>query len=115
MSTRHTETLKFGEESLPIHFGLRAINQHAKNNKFDFNQMVTTQDAVASLDDIVELITTGLNDGARRADTKKSYTVDEVWDMCEEYPQAIIDAADIFGRSINVCIEKLNSSVGKNV
>ena len=98
----------------PIHFGLRAINEHAKNTKFSFEQMTTSGDALASLDDIVGLIHTGLNEGARKAGIEERLTITEVWDMCEEDPKAILVAADIFQQSINICLEKLGESVEKN-
>ena len=69
---------------------------------------------LASLDDIVGLIHTGLNEGARKAGIEERLTITEVWDMCEEDPKAILVAADIFQQSINVCLEKLGESVEKN-
>lgn len=101
-------------KTYPIHFGLRAINEHAKNTKFSFEQMTTSNDALASLDDIVGLIHTGLNEGARKAGSEERLTITEVWDMCEEDPKAILVAADIFHESINACLEKLGESVEKN-
>ena len=106
--------IKINGKTYPIHFGLRAINEHAKNTKFSFEQMTTSNDALSALDDIVGLIHTGLNEGARKAGSDQRFTITEVWDLCEEDPRAILVAADVFQQSINVCMEKLGESVGKN-
>lgn len=63
----------------PIHFGLRAIDEFVKQRGAEFGQTVASTDALGSLDSIVALTATGLNEGARRADSDRRYTEDEVW------------------------------------
>ena len=68
----------------PIHFGLRAIDEFAKQRGAEFGQAVASTDALGSLDSIVSLTATGLNEGARRAGDDSRYTEDEVWDIFDE-------------------------------
>ena len=51
----------------PIHFGLRAIDEFVRQRGAEFGQTVASNDALGSLDSIVALTATGLNEGARRA------------------------------------------------
>ena len=65
--------------SHPIHFGLRAIDEFVKQRGAEFGQTVASTDALGSLDSIVALTATGLNEGARRAGSDRRYAEDEVW------------------------------------
>ena len=71
----------------PIHFGLRAINELTRQRHTDFEQTVTTTDALSSLDSIVSLTVMGLNEGARQMHQDSRYTEDDVWGFFEEDPE----------------------------
>lgn len=51
----------------PIHFGLRAIHEFTRQRGADFASTVSSAEALSTLDSIVALTATGLNEGARRA------------------------------------------------
>lgn len=53
----------------PIHFGLRALCDFTKTQDTDFDTTVTSAQALGSLDSIVGLTVTGLNEGARRTNS----------------------------------------------
>lgn len=91
----------------PIHFGLRAINEFTKQMGGEFGQTVGTTDALGSLDSIVSLTVTGLNEGARRANSNRRYTEDEVWDIFDEEPELILKVSEIFMEAIAPLTDRL--------
>lgn len=91
----------------PIHFGLRAINEFTRLTGGDFGQSVSSPQPVASLDSIVALAVTGLNEGARRAHSERRYTADEVWDLFDEEPSLILTVSELFMESVTPLTEKL--------
>lgn len=48
----------------PIHFGLRAIHEFTRLRGADFASTVSSAEALSTLDNIVALTATGLNEGA---------------------------------------------------
>lgn len=91
----------------PIHFGLRAVNEFTKQRGGEFGQTVGTTDALASLDNIVALTSTGLNEGARRTNSNRRYTEDEVWDIFDEEPELILKVSEIFMEAIAPLTDRL--------
>lgn len=91
----------------PIHFGLRAVNEFTKQRGGVFGQTVGTTAALASLDSIVALTATGLNEGARRTNSDRRYTEDEVWDIFDEEPELILKVSEIFMEAIAPLTDKL--------
>ena len=91
----------------PIQFGLRAIDEFAKQRGAEFGQAVASTDALGSLDSIVSLTATGLNEGARRAGNDSRYTEDEVWDIFDEEPTLILAVSELFVESIVPLTDKL--------
>lgn len=91
----------------PIHFGLRAVNEFTKQKGGEFGQTVGTTDALASLDSIVALTVTGLNEGARRSGNDRRYTEEEVWDIFDEEPELILKVSEIFMEAIAPLTDKL--------
>ena len=84
----------------PIHFGLRAIDEFVRQRGAEFGQTVASTNALGSLDSIVALTATGLNEGARRAGSDRRYTEDEVWDIFDEEPSLILAVSELFVESI---------------
>lgn len=91
----------------PIHFGLRAINEFTRQRGVDFGETVSTSEALSTLDSIVALTVTGLNEGARRAGDDHRYTEDEVWDLFDEDPTLILTVSDLFVESIAPLTDRL--------
>lgn len=97
----------------PIHFGLRALCDFTKAQDTDFDATVTSAQALGSLDSIVGLTVTGLNEGARRTNSDRRYTEDEVWDFFDDEPELILAVSEIFMESITPLTDKLGD-VAKN-
>ena len=55
----------------PIHFGLRAIHEFTQERGADFASTVSSAEALSTLDSIVALTATGLNEGAPPRDSMK--------------------------------------------
>ena len=87
----------------PIHFGLRAIDEFVKQRGAEFGQTVASTDALGSLDSIVALTATGLNEGARRAGSDRRYTED----IFDEEPSLILAVSELFVESIAPLTDKL--------
>lgn len=91
----------------PIHFGLRSLCDFTKAQNADFESTVTSAQALGSLDSIVGLTVTGLNEGARRTNSDRRFTDDEVWDFFDEEPELILAVSEIFMESITPLTDKL--------
>lgn len=94
-------------QATPIHFGMKAVNEFTKQQGSDFAENVTTSVAVGSLDSIVTLTVSGLNEGARKSNLDRRYTEDEVWDIFDDEPQLILEVSQIFVDSIVPLTDKL--------
>lgn len=98
---------------LPMHFGMKAINEFVKNSGFDFDDAVTTTNPIANMDSIVSLAVVGLNEGARRSGSDDRYTEDDVWDILDEEPRLILDISTIFMESVMPLTDRLGD-IAKN-
>lgn len=98
----------------PIHFGLRALSDFTKAQNTDFESTVSSAQALGSLDSIVGLTVTGLNEGARRTNSDHRYSEDEVWDFFDEEPELILAISEIFMESITPLTDKLGD-LSKNL
>lgn len=94
-------------EATPIHFGMKAVDEFTKRQGTEFSDTVTTSEAVGSLDSIVALTATGLNEGARKSGIFKKYTEDMVWDIFDDEPHLILEVSQIFVDSIIPLTDKL--------
>ena len=88
-------------------FRIVAIDEFVKQRGAEFGQTVVSTDALGSLDSIIALIVTGLNEGARRAGGDRRYTEDEVWDIFDEEPSLILAVSELFVESIAPLTDKL--------
>lgn len=98
----------------PIHFGLRALCDFTKAQNADFESTVSSAEALGSLDSIVALTVTGLNDGARRANSERRYSDSQVWDIFDEEPELILAVSEIFMESITPLTDRLGELSGPN-
>ncbi|MDD3039481.1 hypothetical protein [Bacteroides sp.] len=94
---------------LPIHFGLKAINEFTKLQNGDFHDTVTTTNSLGNLDSIVTLAVSGLNEGARRSKSDIRYTENEVWDLFDENPKLILEVSEIFMEAVIPLTDKLGT------
>ena len=94
-------------QAIPVHFGMKAINEFVKQTDFDFDETVTTTNPIANMDSIVSLAVVGLNEGARRSGKDNRYTEDDVWDMLDENPELILNFSTIFMESVMPMTDRL--------
>ena len=81
-------TITIAGSQYPVHFGMRGLSAYAKKTGFSFGQLVTSEDAVNSIEGLVGIAVLGLNEGARKAGVKnaKTFTEDDIWDAIDEDP-----------------------------
>lgn len=91
----------------PIHFGLRAVNEFTKQQGGEFERTIASTQPLSTLDSIVSLTATGLDEGARRANSDRRYTEDEVWDIFDEEPELILKVSEIFMEAIAPLTDRL--------
>lgn len=101
-------------QTVPIHFGMKAVDEFTKRSGSDFADTVTSTEAVGSLESIVSLTATGLNEGARKSGSDRRYTEDDVWDIFDDEPNLILTVSEIFVESITPLTDKLGD-ISKNV
>lgn len=105
--------LTYNGREYPIRFGLRAINQFAKQTGGNFSEVITAKDAITAVDAIVSLGALGLNEGARKEGLEAHYTEEELWEWCDDDPSIVLRIADIFIDSIRPLSEKLEGLIPK--
>ena len=106
-------TITYNGKDYPIHFGLRAINQFARQTGGNFSDIITTSEAITAIDAIIQIGVLGLNEGARREGDEPCFSEDELWEWCDEDPTLILQIADIFVESIKPLSEKLEGFLPK--
>lgn len=94
-------------KKLPIHFGLRALNEFSKESNIEFKNVVGSSDVTRSLETIPSLLMTSLNEGARRSNIENRYTIDDAIDMIDDDPSLLTTTVDKFTEAIAPFIEKL--------
>jgi hypothetical protein len=109
-------TITIAGSQYPVHFGMRGLSAYAKKTGFSFGQLVTSEDAVNSIEGLVGIAVLGLNEGARKAGLKnaKTFTEDDLWDAIDEDPGILLQIADAFSISIKPLIDKLDRVVDPN-
>lgn len=101
--------ITYNGKQLPLHFGIRAINNFTKFQNGDFENAATTTSALGSLDSIVALTLSGLNEGARKGGVSTRYTENDVWDMFDDDPTLIVKVSEIFIEAIAPLTDKLGA------
>ncbi|MFI3298767.1 MAG: hypothetical protein R3Y49_03075 [Rikenellaceae bacterium] len=104
----------YNGKALPLHFGMKSLSHFANQNGLEFGELVSSADAVASIEFTVSITTSGLNEGARRSGADIRYTENDVWDMFDDEPNLVLRIAEIFIESITPLINKLDPSLTKN-
>ena len=94
-------------KALPIHFGMKAIDEFSKSQGIDFSETATSTTFAGSLETIVSLALVGLNEGARRSGKEERFCEDDIWDMFDEDPGLILQISEIFANSIVPLTDKL--------
>lgn len=93
--------------ALPIHFGMKAIDEFSKSQGIDFSETATSTAFAGSIETIVSLAVVGLNEGARRSGRDQRYCEDNVWDMFDDDPTLMLQITEIFAESIVPLTDKL--------
>lgn len=93
--------------ALPIHFGMKAIDEFSKSQGIDFSETATSTTFAGNIETIVSLAVVGLNEGARRSGQEKRYTEDDVWDILDDDPSLLLQISEIFAESIVPLTDKL--------
>lgn len=93
---------------LPVHFGIRAINEFSKDQSLTFADTINGS-GVDSLERVIKIAVVGLNEGARRAGAPERFTEDNVWDMVDDEPELIIRIGEIFMESVQPLMDKLGA------
>ncbi len=101
-------------KALPLHFGMKAINNYTKLQGATFESSATTTAPVSNIESIVSLTRSGLNEGARKSGSDKRYTEDDVWDIFDEEPTLILTVSELFIEAIAPLTDKLGSIAPKN-
>lgn len=109
-------TITIAGNQYPVHFGMRGLAEYAKKTGFSFGQLVTSEDAVSSIEGLVGIAVLGLNEGARKTGNPRAHTFTEndIWDAIDEDPGILLQIADAFSASIKPLIDKLDRVVDPN-
>jgi hypothetical protein len=95
MGTKNYDVVTIGKNDLPMYFGFNALRKYCRATGTSLTKLSTLGNDM-SLDDIVELIYHGNEEGCRRAGVPFSSSADDIADMLDEDSQGMNRALELF-------------------
>ena len=90
------EIVKLGKKDLPMYYGFNALRKFCRKTGKSLNDLATLGNDM-SLDDVVELIFHGTQEGHRRAGVDFTLTADDIGDACEGDSEGMQRCLELFG------------------
>ena len=110
------EIVKLGKKDLPMYFGFNALRKYCRMSGVTLNELANFGNTM-TLDDAVNLIFCGIQEGHRRAKVDFELTTDEVADLLDGDSEGLTKAMELFGEhmgnSFAVEGKKAESNTGK--
>jgi len=95
------EIVKLGKKDLPCYFGFNALRKYCRKTGTSLAEL-SNLGTQLSLDDIVELIFAGTEEGHRRAGVDFKYTSDDIGDMLDGDPTGMQKALELFSEHMAI-------------
>ena len=95
------EIVKLGKKDLPIYFGFNALRKYCRATGTSLNELSNLGTSM-SLDDIVELIYHGTQEGHRRSKTDFNMTSDDIADLLDGDQDGMQKAMEIFAEHMGM-------------
>ena len=90
------EIVKLGKKDLPMYFGFNALRKYCRMSGVTLNELANFGNTM-TLDDAVNLIFCGIQEGHRRAKVDFDMTTDGVADLLDGDSEGITRAMELFG------------------
>lgn len=95
------EIVKLGKKDLPIYFGFNALRKYCRATGTSLHQLGQLGQSM-SLDDIVELIFHGTQEGHRRAKVEFDMTSDDIADLLDGDQTGMQTAMELFAEHMGM-------------
>tara|TARA_R110002072_G_scaffold121850_1_gene256060 strand:+ start:11499 stop:11858 length:360 start_codon:yes stop_codon:yes gene_type:complete len=95
------EIVKLGKKDLPIYFGFNALRKYCRATGTSLHQLGQLGQSM-SLDDIVELIFHGTQEGHRRAKVAFDFTSDDIADLLDGDQTGMQRAMELFAEHMGM-------------
>ncbi len=106
------EIVNLGKKDLPIYFGFNALRKYCRKTGTSLNELAQLGNNM-SLDDIVELIFAGTQEGHRRAGADFNYTSDDIADMLDGDATGMQKALELFSEHMGMTFGTEEPKSGK--
>jgi hypothetical protein len=93
------QIVKIAGKNLPLYFGFNALRKFCRNTGTSLSKLQTLGNDM-TLDDALQLIVVGVEEGVRKAGTGEFLTADELGDLLDEDMSGLEAALKIFGEQI---------------
>lgn len=94
------ELITINNKEIPIRFGMNSLRNFCKATNKSLNDL-SNLGADMSLDDSVQLIKAGLDDGGRKAGVNSNFTIEDISDFLDDDMDLLARAMDIFSSQFN--------------
>ena len=106
------EIVKLGKKDLPVYFGFNALRKYCRKTGKSLNDLSTLGNNM-SLDDIVELIYHGSEEGHRRAGVDWKMTSDDIADLLDGDTEGMQKCMELFGEHMGSSFNSEKEKKGK--
>ncbi len=93
------QIVKIAGKNFPLYFGFNALRKFCRNTGTSLSKLQTLGEDM-TLDDALQLIVVGLEEGVRKAGTGEIVTPDEMGDLLDEDMGGLSEALKVFGEQI---------------
>ena len=105
------DIVSLGGKDLPMYFGFNALRKYCRATGTSLNKLATLGNDM-SLDDIVELIYHGTEEGHRRASAEFKLSSDDIADMLDGDSQGMNSALELFADHMGNTFGKEDNTKG---
>lgn len=99
------DIINIGKKDLPCYFGFNALRKYCRKTGMSLNELSTLGNNM-SLDDIVELIFAGTQEGHRRAGVDFNMTSDDIADLLDGDAIGMQKAMELFAEHMGMTFGK---------
>ena len=93
------QIVKIAGKNLPLYFGFNALRKFCRNTGTSLSKLQTLGNDM-TLDDALQLIVVGVEEGVRKAGTGEILTADELGDLLDSDMNGLSEALKVFGEQI---------------
>jgi|TARA_R100001594_G_scaffold27813_1_gene52792 hypothetical protein len=93
------EIIELDGKKFPIFFGFNGLRKYCRNTGTSLNKLMTLGQDI-TLDEALNLVLVGIDEGCRKSGEKFTLTIDDLGDMLDNDMEGLSRALEIFGEQM---------------